>query len=134
MDRPCILHGCRFGSARAPGRSPVRTETGILQFSSKQVVEGNRGEVVLEAQCLENPGVNTQRDRRVTLFNAVQCLARDPRSLGDRLGGESPTEPRLPEILSKACEQSRDPGKHWRYLSGHTESYLTPKFKYQDEI
>ena len=38
------------------------------------------------------------------------------------------------EILSKACEQSRDPRKHWRYLSGHTESYLTPKFTYQDEI
>ena len=35
---------------------------------------------------LEIPGVNTQRDRRVTLFNAVQSLARDPSSLGDRLG------------------------------------------------
>jgi len=113
---------CADGALR---RASPRAEIGVLELSTKCIVEGDRCEIILQSQSLQNSGVDAQRDGRVAAFNSVQSLACDSCSLGNCFSRIGTAQPRFLKVLPETCDQSSEPRKDRWYLPSHTESYHT---------
>jgi hypothetical protein len=72
-----------------------------LQVPTEFIVLSKLDEVFIEAQGLHDARIDTECDRRITLFDTAQSLPVDASALGDGFGCVCATQSRLAQPFSE---------------------------------
>jgi hypothetical protein len=85
-------------------------EGGVLQLAPQHVVAPDAGEILLEAEDVEDVGQRAERGGRGALFEGAQGGPRHAGALGDLAGGQLAATTREAEVAAQGGQEAGDAG------------------------